>query len=183
MVEESIRDPSDQFAQIRNRRAKHAGGQLRRREIDAGFPQNHAGAARSRIGRKLQSMSCDARQRKEQTAGANRPAVERHIVHMRVIGHDRRNALEQPGERRTHGLVCTSETAAALSKSSGATFIKRSEPDITLANTGAATVPPCANRPISCVSRLGSSITTTVASFGCDAGTRPANTAMILSVE
>ena len=52
-----------------------------------------------------------------------------------------------------------------------------------LANTGAATVPPWASTPPCCTSRLGSSITTTVASFGCDAGTKPANTAMILSVE
>ena len=61
--------------------------------------------------------------------------------------------------------------------------MRRSAHAMTLENTGAATVPPCAKMPICCTSRLGSSITTTVASFGCDAGTKPANTAMILSVE
>ena len=48
---------------------------------------------------------------------------------------------------------------------------RRSAPDITLANTGAATCPR--QRPTSCTSRLGSSITTTVASFGCERGHQP----------
>ena len=80
-------------------------------------------------------------------------------------------------------VACTSVAAGTFCRSSGGTSMRRKAPDITLANTGAATVPPCANVPTSRTSRLGSSITTTVASFGCDAGTRPANTAMIRSVE
>ena len=67
-------------------------------------------------------------------------------------------------------LMAVRSPAPALSPARSAnhparTSMRRSAPDMTLANTGAATVPPWANVPTSCKSRLGSSITTTVASL------------------
>src|SRR5579863_1546750 len=183
---EPVGDAAHQCGKTRNRGGEHAGGQLRRRYVGAGFPQHHACAARRRFRGKLEAMHAAATQCEEQTARAHLAAVESQVLDSGIVRRHRRDAVEQPTEGGAHwmSLACTSVAAGTFCKSSGGTSIKRRAPDITLANTGAATVPPSASTPpSSCTSRLGSSITTTVASFGCEAGTKPANTAMIRSVE
>src|SRR5579871_4382425 len=127
----------------------------------------------------LEAVRATPRQRKEQIARLNRAAVEREAAHLHLSapGRHGRDAFEQ-FVKRNHGWppASTSRAAGTLLRSSGGTSMSRSAPDITLANTGAATLPPWC-------SPLGSSMTTTVAIFGCEAGTSPAKTAMKRSVE
>src|SRR5208283_3988508 len=175
--EEPVGDASHQPVQIGHGRGEHGRREGGRLDAGAGLPQHRARAASGRLGGELQAVRLSPAQREEQAPGAHVAAVEGEIEDLRRgLGHGH-DAVEKPHERYAQGahgatLACTSAAAGTFCRSSGGTSMRRRAPDITLAKTGAATWPPW------CRSPLGSSMTTTVASLGCDAGTRPANTAM-----
>src|SRR5579859_4298782 len=103
------------------------------------LPQDHRCAARDRLTDEFEAMALLAGQREEQTPRACAAAVQGQIRDARLAARHFRDAIEKPHERCGHcvSFACTSEAAGTFCKSSGGTSIKRSVPDITLANTGA----------------------------------------------
>ena len=124
--------------------------------------------------------ACGRWQARKAAPGRHAAAVLRDVRHFQALGH-----VDQPAQHRLERPPVRCDSAAfiaappagrastawsARSASSGATASSRSAPPTTAENTGADTSPPMY------LPAVGSSITTTAARRGLEAGASPAKT-------